>query len=44
MTALVVVAAVLIRAVVRGRLDVAFSQHRPFITFTSIADVHYPDK
>ncbi len=40
---LAVVAAVLVRAVVRGRLDVAFSPHRPFFTVTTVAEIHYPE-
>ncbi len=35
--------AVVVRAVVRGRLDVAFSQRRPFVKFTSLPEVQYPD-
>ncbi len=38
-----VVAAVLVRAVVRGRLDVAFSPHRPFFKLTTVAEIHYPE-
>jgi MFS family permease len=40
---LAVVAAVVIRAVVRGRLDVAFSPRRPFFTLTTVAEIHYPE-
>ena len=38
-----VVIAVLIHAVVRGRLDVAFSPRRPFFTLTTVAEIHYPE-
>jgi MFS family permease len=38
-----VVAAVVIRAVVRGRLDVALSPRRPFFTLTTVAEIHYPE-
>lgn len=38
-----VVAAVVIRAVVRGRLDVAFSPRRPFFTLTTVAAIDYPE-
>lgn len=38
-----VVAAVVIRAVVRGRLDVAFSPRLPFFTLTTVTEIHYPE-
>jgi len=38
-----VVIAVLIHAVVRGRLDVAFSPRRPFFTLTTVAEIQYPE-
>jgi MFS family permease len=40
---LAVVAAVVIRAVVRGRLDVALSPRLPFFTLTTVAEIHYPE-
>ena len=40
---LAVVAAVLMRAIVRGRLDVAFSPRRPFFKLTTIAEINYPE-
>ncbi|NYI42719.1 MFS transporter [Demequina lutea] len=40
---LAVVAAVLLRAVARGRLDVAFSPRRPFFKLTTVAEIHYPE-
>ncbi len=40
---LAVVAAVVIRAVVRGRLDVAFSPRRPFFTLTTLPGIEYPE-
>ncbi len=39
----VVVVAVVVRAVTRGRLDVAFSPRRPFLKVTTIPEVQYPD-
>lgn len=40
---LAVVVAVVIRAVARGRLDVAFSPHRPFFTMTPVTPLAYPE-
>ncbi|NTV39301.1 MAG: MFS transporter [Demequinaceae bacterium] len=40
---LAVVAAVLVHAVARGRLDVEFSPRRPFFRVTTIAEIHYPE-
>ena len=38
-----VVAAVLTRAVMRGRLDVAFSPRRPFFRLTTLPEIQYPE-
>jgi len=38
-----VVFAVVLRQVAKGRLDVAFSPRRPFVTFTSLPEIQYPD-
>lgn len=43
LAAIGVVVAAIGRAVARGRLDVALSPRRPFITFTSLPEVQYPD-
>lgn len=42
-TAIGVALAVVARAVARGRLDVAFSPRRPFVRFTALPEVQYPE-
>ncbi len=40
---LLVVVGVILRAVARGRLDVALSPRRPFLKVTTIPEIQYPD-
>ena len=39
----IVVIAVLVRAIAKGRLDVEFSPRRPFFKVTTLAEFHYPE-